>query len=121
MKAASEISGIKVIDVQQPAVDFIKELLSCEVIISSSLHGLILSDAYGIPNKWITFEDELKGGDFKFKDYYSTTSDPGAKSCRISSAEDFRSVISDVDEFVSVKQYMGSLDELKNAFHQIKI
>ena len=51
--------------------DVIKQILSCEFIISSSLHGLILSDAYGIPNQWITLQKALPGGGFKFDDYYS--------------------------------------------------
>lgn len=49
----------------------IREIISCEYIISSSLHGLILSDAYGVPNLWVSFGDRLKGGRFKFEDYYS--------------------------------------------------
>ena len=49
----------------------INEILSCEFIVSSSLHGLILSDAYEVPNLWVSFSDRLKGGTFKFKDYYS--------------------------------------------------
>ncbi len=34
--------------------DVIKQVLSCEYVITSSLLGLILSDAYGIPNQCIT-------------------------------------------------------------------
>lgn len=45
----------------------------CERIFSQSLHGLIIADAYGIPNAWVAPSDSMKGGDFKFRDYYSTT------------------------------------------------
>ena len=41
------------------------------IILSSSLHGLILSDAYGIPNLWISVSNNIIGGDFKFLDYFS--------------------------------------------------
>ena len=49
----------------------IDKICSCRYIISSSLHGLILSDAYGIPNLWIRISDRVKGGDCKFLDYFS--------------------------------------------------
>lgn len=49
----------------------IEEICSCECIASSSLHGLIVADAYGIPNTRVVFSDLIWGGDFKFKDYYS--------------------------------------------------
>ena len=44
-------------------------ICSCKYILSSSLHGLIISDSYGVPNKWISMSS-LKGGYFKFWDYY---------------------------------------------------
>ena len=47
------------------------QICSCEAVISSSLHGLILSDAYGIPNVRIVLSDRIGGGDFKFMDYFS--------------------------------------------------
>ena len=47
------------------------EICQCEAILSSSLHGLILADAYNIPNVWVNINTELLGGTFKFHDYFS--------------------------------------------------
>lgn len=49
--------------------EIIDKILSCECIASSSLHGMIISDAYNIPNGQIVFSDKIAGGDFKFRDY----------------------------------------------------
>lgn len=44
------------------------EFLSCKRIVSSSLHGLILADAYGLPNAWL-HTNTTKGREYKFYDY----------------------------------------------------
>jgi len=51
--------------------DIIDEIKSCEFIISSSLHGLILCDVYSVPNIWVCISGNLLGGTFKFLDYFS--------------------------------------------------
>lgn len=52
----------------------IDKMNECEIIASSSLHGLIISDAYGIPNVWIRLSNEKSGsgGDFKYQDYFAS-------------------------------------------------
>ena len=52
--------------------DIIDQICSCECIASSSLHGLITSDTYGVPNCWIELSGKISGGHFKFYDYASS-------------------------------------------------
>lgn len=46
-----------------------QEILSCKKIISSSLHGLIVSHTYQIPAIWQKFSDKLFGDNIKYQDY----------------------------------------------------
>jgi pyruvyltransferase len=61
--------NIKVIDITIPVMDFIQEVLSCKNIFSSSLHGLVLSDAFSIPNMRFHYSDKILGDGTKFLDY----------------------------------------------------
>jgi autotransporter strand-loop-strand O-heptosyltransferase len=68
----AEMLGIKIINITAGIYEFIDELLECENILSSSLHGLIASDAYGIPSYRVKISSLIHGGDFKYLDYYAS-------------------------------------------------
>ena len=61
----------RVIDVFDSPRQVVTEIASCKHIFSSSLHGLVVADSIGIPNRWVLLSDDLIGGSFKFRDYYS--------------------------------------------------
>ena len=53
----------------------VDDILSCEIILSSSLHGIVFSHSYGVPAYHIEFTDFFGNGNFKFQDYYSAFPD----------------------------------------------
>ena len=49
-----------------------KNITKCRKVISSSLHGIIVAHAYGIPAAFVKVSDRLSGDGMKFKDYYNS-------------------------------------------------
>lgn len=60
-----------VIDPTQECQSVIQTISECEMILSSSLHGLIVADSLSIPNHRLIISDNLVDGEYKFLDYYS--------------------------------------------------
>ena len=60
------------LDVQKPVLETLKAMAECETILSSAMHGLIISDGLGIPNLRIKASKRLaEETNWKFEDYYS--------------------------------------------------
>lgn len=64
------LPSTRLIDVFSPVAQVVNEIRQCEFILSSSMHGLIIADAYGIPNRRMPFSSGIIS-DLKFDDYYS--------------------------------------------------
>lgn len=64
---------LNVIDVKQSLQSVVNEIANSTVCISSSLHGIIIAQAYGVPWVWLELpQASLDGNDFKFYDFFST-------------------------------------------------
>ncbi len=65
---------VHVIDVRRPLEAVVRDIVASESIVSSSLHGLLTSHAYGVPAAWVEFTGALGGDGTKFIDYYASAS-----------------------------------------------
>jgi pyruvyltransferase len=69
-KTLPPLEGVKIIDLNSDDVtNVLDQIFSCRKIITSSLHGLIIADAYEIPSAWI-ISNSPRGHEFKFFDYF---------------------------------------------------
>jgi hypothetical protein len=62
-------SGTMINVLRNNPLDVVAEIRQCRAIFSSSLHGIIVAHAYGIPAAWIRLGNRLDGDDVKFADY----------------------------------------------------
>lgn len=58
----------------EPWNEVIKKIVDRKFVISSSLHGLIVADAYGIPARYLKISDHEPL--YKYRDYYLSTNRP---------------------------------------------
>ena len=72
VEAARRVAGVDVVDVRNNPLDTIATIAGSQFVYSSSLHGLVIADSFGVPNAWIKPGIDLYGGDWKFADYYSS-------------------------------------------------
>ena len=80
--------------------DIPDQIMQCQRIISSSLHGLIIADSYEVPNVWVRFSDGITGGDFKFHDYFQSVGRKIESPVIIKSIDDLERII--IDDNTSV-------------------
>jgi len=96
--------GVSVIDLTGGVEDVVRGITECEVIASSSLHGLIIADAYGIPSIWVRISGKLKGDDFKFRDYFLSVGRQDTSPMQITGDSALGDLLS------SAKHYRASID-----------
>jgi pyruvyltransferase len=69
-------AGWRLVDVRESVDVFVDQLCRCAWVASSSLHGIILAHAYGIPAAWVSYGILPSGDDTKFHDYFLSVGVP---------------------------------------------
>ena len=64
---------VKLIDVCDSFDDVARAILSCRLVLSTSLHGVILAESYGIPALLVFYGGQPRGDDTKYIDYFEST------------------------------------------------
>jgi polysaccharide pyruvyl transferase len=68
----------RVISPAQDPMTVIREISRCQKIVTSSLHGMIAADSFGIPRRFEPARNwsDAQGGMFKFRDYLASIGAP---------------------------------------------
>jgi len=70
VQQAAKLPGVKLIDVFWPVEEVLRAVQACDFVLSSSMHGLIVADAFCVPNRRLILSSGMIS-DYKFLDYYS--------------------------------------------------
>ena len=85
----------------QKWTDVIDQICACERVLSSSLHGLIVSDAYQVPNCWIELTGKISGGFFKYLDYAASVNRVFSAPIHIEKLADVADLVDHADSLFS--------------------
>lgn len=64
------------IDICSGVDNVCRELLKCKAIVTSSLHGMVAADAFGIPYCFVRSDNRIDTDGFKYFDYWALTGSP---------------------------------------------
>ncbi|MDR1284076.1 MAG: polysaccharide pyruvyl transferase family protein [Opitutaceae bacterium] len=104
-----------IIDPEQDVTSVAPLVSSCARIVSSSLHGLILADSYGIPNRWLRMSGNAEP-DFKYHDYFSSVNRTGDAAASFSLDELDQLLPGDIPYWKFVEQNMDDLEKELDAY-----
>lgn len=108
------------LDPTDPNIDLLIKMISeCDFIASSSLHGLIIADSYGIPNVWIRTPNIHDGANFKFYDYFSSVGRPDYRQVVLSGEENLQSLEALLPSMDYLRNILSVQDSLINNFPEM--
>lgn len=100
--------------------DFIDRIKECDFIASSSLHGLIMAEAYGIPSVWVKFSTNEDSHDIKYRDFYGSLGKEGhpfiinghaSPDDLMSACSCWKPGVIDLDQLVKAAPFPTTLDK----------
>ena len=94
VKTLETSQNILVIDLSNEVEKVIRQIVGCKLVLSSSLHGLIVAHCYRIPAIWVNFSQNniLSGDDIKFIDYFESVEIKPYKPFLIRSQRDIANI-----------------------------
>lgn len=112
----SSTSNISIADVRLDVHDVVNTISTAKAVVSSSLHGLIVAQAYGVPWVRLDVNDQpLTGRDFKFEDFYSCLSRDDVSSIRVNREELSKLDYAAIAKEASIPKLKIDLNKLRSA------
>ena len=76
--------GATVVDVRAGVETVVRQIAGAQACVSSSLHGIIVAQAYSVPWVWLRISDQIISGDrYKFEDFFTTLDAGAVSACNV--------------------------------------
>lgn len=112
--------GVTVLNLINDDVFYVTDrIVECKKVISSSLHGVIVAQTYGIPAIWVQFSDKLSGDNVKYDDYFLSVGITPYTPVYVDtkqSLQDYEATFSEVATLPDVEKIKEVRIALKKAF-----
>lgn len=109
--------GVHVVDARQGMEQVVREIAGSRACVSSSLHGIIVAQAYGVPWVWVRVRDAVIAGDtFKFRDFFTTLEESSVARVDVTAARARTLDPMRLARRASLPRLRISLDALEDAF-----
>jgi len=119
-KLYEQHEGVQVIDFNTNDVEqTTKEILSCQHIISSSLHGVIVAHAYQIPAIQVAFSDKIYGDGVKYHDYFMSVGLEPYEPLEIINALSIKEHIYDIDTNLNKLPEVALVQQLQEGLLEV--
>jgi hypothetical protein len=107
---------VDIVDVRGDFRDVVDSNVNASAVVSSSLHGIIVAQAYGVPWIWLRVSDHaLAGGDFKFDDFFTNLEDDEVPRWDVSSSDLESICLREIADSAYLPALKSSLDALEAA------
>lgn len=105
------------VDVADSAETVVSQIALASHVVSSSLHGVIVAEAYGVPWTWLRFNDNpLYGDRFKFDDFFTVIEKDAVSEISIAKNELSPAVIKRAIEIASLPKLNFDSESLLASF-----
>jgi hypothetical protein len=84
---------IRFIDVSGSPDRVVREISRCHHVLSTSLHGLVVADSYGVPAAWARLAPDLIGATYKFHDHESVVTPGWSRQIDLAVGDTVESVV----------------------------
>ncbi|MEP2683938.1 MAG: hypothetical protein ABJP44_19975 [Sulfitobacter sp.] len=83
------------LNVHRDPVRLMEKMATCSLVLSTCLHGIILSNALDIPSNWIKTDTNFAGDGFEFSDWFSICKEPQITPWKLSRTDKIDDIISE--------------------------
>lgn len=96
----ANVENVNIIDITDDLEKILDDLSGSSLVLSSSLHGIIVAHAYGVKALWCNFDEVKPNGDqVKFYDYFSSVGIPDYQYVEVFCSENLERTIKEINSW----------------------